>query len=541
MRSDALVERCLRRRAAGDERKLLGANRQKLRQHLTNARDLRKAHGGRHPRQAGPLANAGETGEQLALHAKGASRVTRPVQGGAGQELTEGRCGLTLPGLLRWFDGASDRVGVEQGGEHFDALHAVDGCVVNLLQKRYAIVGKTFDHPHFPQRMGPVERTSDEASHQFTKLLVVAGRCDGGFAHVEVEIEIGVVDPVRMIESERDRDEFAAQNGQHMEPLSDRLHQRCIKLARRPILVDCVHGKGGNVSELPGRLDTEEAGVESGQLAHRLTVPRRLLRCDRALPTDDMIDLAALHVVHESGHDLEGGEVRLGRQQIKVFTKGGGVIVDGEEPEVGARTLAQFLIGDPRKAAFSVLHDDDGVDPKDVRGQRQTAQHIFGDATASIAQHVGLTEVKTQRGEHIDASIHTGDNGQVTTGFGVSDSSPCCGVSVIGSQQRPDLCHGVLIISFRGHFSNLCGPVVTNRTDDSSYRVRERNEEAFHGRHHCCWCRTGRASGRGNGCNHRPARGSAGRPRRQRASPDDRARRIRVQRRTARALSGRRR
>ena len=89
-----------------------------------------------------------------------------------------------------------------------------------------------------------------------------------------------------------------------------------------------------------------------------------------------------------------------------------GVVVEGEEAEVGASDRAQLLLGDPGKTALGVLHDDDRVDAEQVDRHRQAAQHVVGDPASRVADDVGVAEVQTEGGVHVDAVVHARDHGQ---------------------------------------------------------------------------------------------------------------------------------
>ena len=53
------------------------------------------------------------------------------------------------------------------------------------------------------------------------QLLRRAGRRHGVVTHVEVEVEVGVLDPVRQVEPERHLDEPAAERDEQPEPFLD--------------------------------------------------------------------------------------------------------------------------------------------------------------------------------------------------------------------------------------------------------------------------------------------------------------------------------
>ncbi len=82
-------------------------------------------------------------------------------------------------------------------------------------------LGQPLDHVQLPQRAAAVQRAGEDPRHRLGQLPVVAGRRHGGLADVEVEVEVGVLDPVRVVEPERDGHEPPAQRRQQREALRD--------------------------------------------------------------------------------------------------------------------------------------------------------------------------------------------------------------------------------------------------------------------------------------------------------------------------------
>ena len=51
--------------------------------------------------------------------------------------------------------------------------------------------------------------------------------------------------------------------------------------------------------------------------------------------------------------------------------------------------------------------------PSTWHDKGEAAQHVVGDAPAGVADHVRLAEVQAEHGEHVDAGVHAGDDGEV--------------------------------------------------------------------------------------------------------------------------------
>lgn len=71
-------------------------------------------------------------------------------------------------------------------------------------------VSQSPDHVQLPERPLPVERTLMDAGHLFGQPPLVAGRRQSDLADVVIQIEVGILDPVRLIEAERDLHQAAA-------------------------------------------------------------------------------------------------------------------------------------------------------------------------------------------------------------------------------------------------------------------------------------------------------------------------------------------
>ena len=161
-------------------------------------------------------------------------------------------------------------------GEHHhgdDTGGAVDRRVVCLLQHGPASVGESLDDIGLPQRAGAVHRAADDAGHLLGELIGGAGRGEADVADVEVEIEVGVVHPVRTIEAERHLDQLATER---LEVADERVeafahHLEGTEVRTGPL----VHTQAADVAIGVGRLHHQEADVHTGELLHRVPFASR--------------------------------------------------------------------------------------------------------------------------------------------------------------------------------------------------------------------------------------------------------------------------
>jgi len=147
--------------------------------------------------------------------------------------------------------------------------------VVDLGQEGDLPAFEPMDQVELPERPGAVQRTAEDARHLVRQLLV-APRCgQSELPHVEVEVEVRVVDPVRVIQAERHLGEAPAEWGQQRQPLDDQLLD--------VVEVDLVARRGGwiehrdprDMAGLPRRLHGQELRVKTRELSHR-HLPRDL-------------------------------------------------------------------------------------------------------------------------------------------------------------------------------------------------------------------------------------------------------------------------
>ncbi len=108
---------------------------------------------------------------------------------------------------------------VEQQAHDLRARQPVDDGVVDLREHRRVPGAQAVDEVQLPQRPRAVQRPGDDARDLRGELRVGAGPGEGELAHVVVEVEVVVVDPVGVVEAERHLGQAPAQRRQQRQAL----------------------------------------------------------------------------------------------------------------------------------------------------------------------------------------------------------------------------------------------------------------------------------------------------------------------------------
>ena len=154
-------------------------------------------------------------------------------------------------------------------GEHLLGEHGpgrtVDRGVVHLREDGELVVLEAFDDVGLPQRLVAVERSTDGAGDHRVELGRPARRRHGDVADMEVEVEVGVIGPVRMVETERHLDQATAQRDVVVD---GSLHAGAVLVVRveRRVVGPIEDEDAAHVTETATGLQVEETGVESGEL-----------------------------------------------------------------------------------------------------------------------------------------------------------------------------------------------------------------------------------------------------------------------------------
>ena len=196
------------------------------------------------------------------------------------EQLAIGRNGLGMP---------RNRLGVrallvqvEEGGEHHRSRRSVDRGVVDLRERRrHPTAVDPVDDVQLPERSGAVERAGVDPADDIAELLRRAWRRYCVVTDVEVEIEVGVLDPVRQVEAERHLDEPATERHEQTEALLDEAAGADEELVGAEA-GDVEEVERRHVPERAARLHVEERRVHPGELLHGRTL--RLRRTARNQP-----------------------------------------------------------------------------------------------------------------------------------------------------------------------------------------------------------------------------------------------------------------
>ena len=129
-------------------------------------------------------------------------------------------------------------------------------------------VVQPFDDVELPQRTVEIERTRDEASHLDAQLSPVTRRRQSDVTNVKLEVEVGILDPVRVVKVERHPHQPLAKDARLVQPLVDVVED---PLERDPTAVcgrRVIDRQPGPRHVRPGRLGVEKRGIHSAQLLH---------------------------------------------------------------------------------------------------------------------------------------------------------------------------------------------------------------------------------------------------------------------------------
>ena len=206
----------------------------------------------------------------------GPARLVDEVRRRPGEHLAVARDPLgRLLHLGHGRQGVSFGVAIEHEHEQLGPGGAVDGGVVDLREDAEPTVRQPLEDIGLPKRPAPIEGTPDDPGDDLGDLVVAPGRWHTPVADVEVEVEVGILDPVGVVEAERHLAEAAPQRFEQMEPALDLRPP-----GRERVVVGVVLGLGvdreaGDVAELRARLHVQERGVEAGQLLHGPLPPLR--------------------------------------------------------------------------------------------------------------------------------------------------------------------------------------------------------------------------------------------------------------------------
>ena len=201
--------------------------------------------------------------QQASLGVEEGQRAPSHAERGARQQLGTVRDTVRHPVVVD-LGGGHLRRPIEQDPGHVHAGRAVDRGVVEEQDHRHPAAFQAMDEMDVPQRPAPVERLARQARRELGEPAVVPGRRQRHLREVVVEIEVGILDPVRLAEPQRDLDEPSTRQRQQVQALFD---DRAQRLHRQLRALGLEHHDVHEMLErrvgLPG-----EPRIGHGQLLH---------------------------------------------------------------------------------------------------------------------------------------------------------------------------------------------------------------------------------------------------------------------------------
>ncbi len=176
------------------------------------------------------------------------------------EQLRRGGEGARQPAPARVGGGRGVGRAVEQNRHQVHAGDPVHQRVVGLGQQDEAAVLQALGQPQLPQRLVAVQRLREDPPCQGAQLLLGARRGQRGRAHVVLEVEVRVVDPLRAPLPQRDGRQPLAVAGDQVQPPLDLGHQ--LLVAGRVALEQ--HHRG-HVHVSRRVLEVEEGRIQSAQ------------------------------------------------------------------------------------------------------------------------------------------------------------------------------------------------------------------------------------------------------------------------------------
>ena len=181
---------------------------------------------------------------------------------------------------------------VVQRGHQVGAAGTVDRRVVHLDHQTDAVVLEPLDDPGLPQRLAAIERHRGDLGGDLCQLSSSTRRRAGDPTHVTVELEVGILDPDRVVELERHFDEPSAERRHDLQPVRHVLLEPVerVAVAHRGHVVDADER---DLHVARSGLEVEERGVHARQPFHSalpwspvLPAPGHSSRSDRdVMPT----------------------------------------------------------------------------------------------------------------------------------------------------------------------------------------------------------------------------------------------------------------
>ena len=131
-----------------------------------------------------------------------------------------------------------------------------------------APIRETFDHVEFPQRARTVQWSSHDVRDEIGERVVVDRACELVSKNVAVDVEVRVICPVRVVETERHLHQPRAQRWEQVDALEDEVADRLACQLSVWSSGRVIDPESHHVAVVAAVFDGQELRVERCQLSH---------------------------------------------------------------------------------------------------------------------------------------------------------------------------------------------------------------------------------------------------------------------------------
>ena len=115
---------------------------------------------------------------------------------------------------------------VHDAGQQIRRRHPVGQGMVHLPDERESLIGHAFGEVKLPQRTAAIQRRAGDVPDDLIELPATTGGGHLHPAHVVVQIDRAILQPHRMMQSQRNVNKFVAQRIQQMQPTQKRVPEQ---------------------------------------------------------------------------------------------------------------------------------------------------------------------------------------------------------------------------------------------------------------------------------------------------------------------------
>jgi hypothetical protein len=155
----------------------------------------------------------------------------------------------------------------------------------------------------------------------------------------------------------------------------------------------------------------------------------------------DRLKQACLNIVNRSTHNDAFAQKGIRANAQDVLLQSRMLIFDGPDldasrvhTKITLNNRVDLLLTRTRHSAIRMRHDQDSIDPQEIRGQHEGSQDIIGYPRPGVTKDFHIAGRHSKNSKRIDPRVHTGDDSK----------APCCSArqSCIGEIRRVALIGG---------------------------------------------------------------------------------------------------